>query len=109
MCYNMHVEYLWQFMRPYTFEFSFRNTTICITAIVTYYILVDFKYCCIDTLKMAEFHQNCRSKQKAKYIRCVFLILYKWTVGMVYIPLLYAAEKQAVTHKSLRTATVGVD
>jgi len=66
----MHVEYLPQFMGPYTFEFSSRNTTICITAIVTYYILVNFKYWCMDALKMAEFHQNCRSKQKTKYVRC---------------------------------------
>jgi len=61
----MHVEYLPQFTRPYTFEFSSINTTICITAIVTYYILVNFKYCCIDALKMAEFHWNWRSKQKS--------------------------------------------
>jgi hypothetical protein len=50
MYYNRHMEYLPQFMGAYTFEFSSRNTTACITAIVTYHILMNFKYWCIDTL-----------------------------------------------------------
>lgn len=52
-------------MISYSFAFSCRNNyDIIHITIVMYYILETFKYLCTDSLKMVEFCQTYKSKQK---------------------------------------------